>query len=187
MPPGRQMRRARITSFVPALAVLACGTLAVSVVQAAIVLVGVARGEIISDWTAFYTAAHLVWDGAGRSLYDASAQEAMQRRLFGPVGEPFGFTQPAFVAAAMAPLAAFSFRASYWAWMAVNIAMEGTLLAALWRALGERPPWQRAAVLGLAAASPLAVAVVLNGQLDFFVLAASPCSGGDGPGPPAPS
>lgn len=165
------MRRARIPSFLPALAVLACGALAVSAIQAAIVLVSVARGEVLSDWTAFYTAAHLVWDGAGRSLYDASAQEAMQRRLFGPVGEPFGFTQPAFVAMSMAPLAALSFRASYWAWLAVNVAIEGLLLAALWRALGERRWWQGATVLVLAAASAPAVAVVLNGQLDFFVLA----------------
>lgn len=165
------MRRPRTTSFVPALAVLACGALAVSAIQAAIVIAGIARGDVLSDWTAFYAAARLVWDGAGRSLYDVSAQEAMQRRLFGPVDEPFAFTQPAFVAGAMAPLAALSFRASYWAWMAVNVTMGGTLLAALWRALDERPPWQRAGVLGLAAASAPAVAVVLNGQLDFFALA----------------
>ncbi|HXF50076.1 MAG TPA: glycosyltransferase family 87 protein [Dehalococcoidia bacterium] len=165
------MRRPRVTSFVPALAILVLGALAVNAVQAAVVLASVARGEILTDWTAFYAAAHLVWDGAGRSLYDASAQEAMQRALFGPSGEPFAFTQPAFVAVAMAPLGVLSFRASYWVWMAVNIAVGGPSLAALWRAFAGVSARRRAATLALAATSTPALAVILNGQLEFFALA----------------
>jgi hypothetical protein len=160
----------RVRSFVPALAVLTAGCMLAHALIAGLVISGIARGQAVGDWTAFYAAARIVWEGNGAALYDPAVQAATQRTLFGP-GEPFAFTQPAFVAIALSPLGALSYTASFWAWFGVNLAVGTALLAGGGWATREWPPRQRMIFLGLAAVSPPAVALFLNGQLDLFVLA----------------
>lgn len=164
------MRRPRVTSFGPALAVLTGGTVLAHALIAGLMFTGVARGDPVGDWTAFYTAARMVWEGKGEALYDPEAQAAAQRALFGP-GEPFAFTQPAFVALVLSPLGALSYAASFWVWLTLNMAAGAALLALAWWSTSHWHSRDRSLALGLAALSPPAMAVFLNGQLDLFALA----------------
>lgn len=157
--------------YLPMLAMMAGGVVLLHVLAAAVVLMAVARGEGIGDWVAFYAAGTMVRTGHGASLYDAAAEVALQRSLFGDGVRAFGYPQPAFAAYAFAPLSRLSFAASYGAWFAVNAALAAMLARAAWRHLDSAPRRLRLAFVGCAALLTPAVNTLLLGQLDLVVLA----------------
>ena len=127
------------------------------------------RGHIVGDWTSFYTGGALVRTGNAAHLYDAAAQAAIQRDLFGGVN-PMGYPLPVFVAFLLAPLTRLSFVESYLVWMAINLALLAVLLRLSWRWLETVPEALRAVFL-VCAVSVTALEVLLQGQVDLFVLA----------------
>ncbi len=163
------MRRQRIRSFVPALTVLAAGALLIHTLAAITVSTGIAKGEAIGDWVAFYTAARIVARGDATSLYDPETQAGVQHALFGP-GEPFAYAQPAFVALALSPLGHLPFATSFWVWLAVNVAIGLLLLRIAWDATADWSRADRVVSLGLAAVSTPVMLSLLNGQLDLIAL-----------------
>lgn len=159
----------RPQSLLPAIAVLALGALFVDAIATITVLAYVWRGEVLTDWPAFYSAGTLVRTGDAAHLYDASVQAATQQRLFSAGFEPFGYALPAFAAFAFAPLSRLSFAQSYFVWLAINLALLGVLVWLSWSWLSELPAALRAVFL--ASATSIAVLVaVLAGQVDLFVL-----------------
>jgi hypothetical protein len=154
----------------PALRVLAGGAVALQALIGAIVLSSVARGEAIGDWVAFYAAGTIVAEGGGSHLYDAAAQHATQAALFGPEAVLNYFPLPPFAAYIFAPFASLSFGASYFAWLAINVATLGVLLVTCWRWLGESASPLRLPFVLLAGVSLPVLSVLMLGQVDLFVV-----------------
>ena len=150
------------------LAVFVAGVLAIDVIAVAAVAVLISRGHIVGDWISFYTGGTLVRTGNAAHLYDASAQAAVQRKLFGGVN-PMGYPLPVFVALVFAPLTRLSFLASYLAWLTVNVALLAVLVRLSWRWLGDVPETTRAVFL-TCAVSVTALGVLMQGQVDLLVL-----------------
>lgn len=159
----------RPQSLLPAIAVLALGALFVDAIATITVLAYVWRGEVLTDWPAFYSAGTLVRTGDAAHLYDASVQAATQHRLFGEGYTPFGYALPAFVAFLFAPLSWLSFAQSYFVWLAINVALLAALVRLSWSWLSELPAALRAVFLACATSIAVLVAV-LAGQVDLFVL-----------------
>lgn len=127
-------------------------------------------GYSASDWIAFYTGGTLVREGLGGHLYDANAQAAVQRGLFGSDAGLMGYPLPAFAAYLFAPLTRLSFVASYWVWFAVNLALLAVLVRSLWSLLDETSADLRAKFLVCVSSVPV-LNVLLRAQVDLFVLA----------------
>jgi hypothetical protein len=140
---------------------------AVAIASVAILM---SRGHIVGDWISFYTGGTLVRTGSAAHLYDASAQAAVQHQLFGSAVKTMGYPLPVFVAFLFAPLTRLSFVASYLVWLAINLALMGVLLGLSWRWL-ERVPLALRAVFLVCAVSVTALEVLMQGQVDLFVLA----------------
>ena len=128
------------------------------------------NGRVIDDWFSFYTAGTLVRTGQAAHLYDVSAQAVLQRTLMGPGARTMGYTLPMFVAVLFAPLSRLSVNASYLVWMAINLSMLAVLLCLSWGWL-ERVPQALRAVFLACAVSVTALEVLMEGQVDLFVLA----------------
>jgi hypothetical protein len=166
--PGAQTRG---SGFAPVLAALAIGIVLVHAAAAAIVLGTVARGEAIGDWVSFYAAGTMARTGDAGYLYDPSVRDAVQRALFGEGVRTIAFPQPAFFAYAVAPLSNASFAASFFAWLALNVAVTTMLARAAWRHLAGVTRATRVAIVLCASLSTPVVDTLLLGQLDLLVLA----------------
>jgi hypothetical protein len=162
------VRRGRVQSFVPALLVLVAGVLVVDAITTFIVLTLVAHGEIMTDWLSFYTSGFLTRTGDAAQLYDTTVQASTQFELFGGI-PPMGYPLPAFAAGLFAPLSSLSFAQSYFAWLAINVALLAVLVVAGWGWLSPTPKTLRLAFLG-GSATIAFVIVVLNAQVDLFVV-----------------
>lgn len=162
------------TSRLSPLAVFVAVVLLMDAVAIASVAVLISRGHIVGDWISFYTGGTLVRTGDAAHLYSASAQAAVQHELFGAGARTIGYPLPVFAAFAFAPLTRFSFLASYLMWMAVNVALLAVLLRLSWRWLDDVPQALRAVFL-VCSVSVTALVVLMNGQVDLFVLAG--CAG----------
>jgi len=128
-------------------------------------------GPVANDWLSFYTGGTLVRTGQAAHLYDASAQDAIQRGLLGADFDMvIGFLLPAFVAFFFAPLSKLSLAMSYTVWLAINIAMLGLLLRLSWRWLEAVPQALRSVFLACAVSVPV-VDILMQGQVDLFILA----------------
>jgi hypothetical protein len=160
----------RRSSGLGPLAVFVGSVLLMDAVAIGSVAVLMSRGHIVGDWISFYTGGTLVRTGSAAHLYDASAQAAVQRQLFGSDIKTMGYPLPVFVAFLFAPLTRLSFVASYLVWLAVNLALLGVLLRLSWRWL-ERVPQTLRAVFLVCAVSVTALEVLMQGQVDLFVLA----------------
>ncbi len=134
------------------------------------IVVLTSRGHIVGDWLPFYTGGTLARTGNAAHLYDASAQAAIQRQLFGAGVNTMGYPLPVFVAFLFAPLTRLSFVASYLVWLAINLALLGVLLRLSWRWL-ERVPQTLRAIFLVCAVSTTAAKVLMQGQVDLFVVA----------------
>lgn len=122
------------------------------------------------DFSAFYTAGHLVRDGLGGSLYDLDVQEAAQRELSGEnYDEPLPYAGPAFVAFVYAPLTLFPLNAAFGVMLLVNLAALAAVLAVLNGTMKEVPPRLRAVALGVTALGIPTVSVLTAGQIDLLV------------------
>ncbi|MBI2724587.1 MAG: DUF2029 domain-containing protein [Chloroflexi bacterium] len=159
-------------TFTPMLAVLALGGVLVHALAAATVLYAIASGDGIGDWVSFYAAADIVRTGHASQLYDFAIQSSVQRQLFGGGLTPNAYPLPAFVALALSPLSALSFRASYAVFSVGNLAVLATLLLAAWRYLRGLPRGLRVGFVVLAALSTPVVNTLLLGQLDLLILGA---------------
>ncbi len=153
----------------PALAMFVGAVLLIDAIGLAIVAGLMWRGHVVGDWISFYTGGTLIRTGHAAHLYDATAQAALQRDLFGGANA-MGYPLPAFVALVIAPLTKLSFAASFLVWLAVNVALLAGLLALSWRWL-ERVRVPLRAVFLVCTVSVTALEVLMQGQFDLFVLA----------------
>jgi hypothetical protein len=153
------------------LAPVVAGVIAVHALLAWSVLSLVARGDAIGDWVSFYAAGSIVLDGDGARLFDAAAQTASQRAIFGPDAALNYFPLPAFAAMAFAPLSALSFRSSYFVWLAINCVLCSALVALANVHLRGLPRPQRWFVVACLAGSLPVVNLLLLGQVDLVVVA----------------
>jgi hypothetical protein len=152
------------------LALFVVGVLLIDAVAVAAFLRLTLNGRVIDDWFSFYTAGTLVRTGHAAHLYDVSAQAALQRALMGPGGKTMGYTLPMFIAVLFAPLSRLSVNASYLVWMAINLSLLAVLLRLSWSWL-ERVPEALRAVFLVSAVSVTALEVLMEGQVDLFVIA----------------
>jgi hypothetical protein len=151
------------------LALYAGGVLLMDALAIASVVVLMSRGHIVGDWISFYTGGTLARSGNAAHLYDASAQAAVQQELFGSGVKTMGYPLPVFVAFLFAPFTRLSFVASYLVWLGVNVAALAVLLRLSWRWLAAIPMTVRAVFL-VCAVSVTALGVLMQGQVDLFVL-----------------
>ena len=160
---------ARRTTSLGPLAVFVAGVLLLDAGAIASVVALMFKGRIVGDWISFYTAGTLVRTGDVAHLYDASAQAAVQHELFGSISRTMGYPLPLFVALVFAPFTRLSFVASYLVWLGVNVAALAVLLRLSWRWLEAIPMAVRAVFL-VCAVSVTALGVLMQGQVDLFVL-----------------
>jgi Glycosyltransferase family 87 len=122
-----------------------------------------------ADFRQLYTAGYMVRLGHARQLYDFDAQLHFQRLLVGPGDVPLPFIRPAFEALLFAPFSFLHYRAAYFTFLLINVALLATcfrLLRARLDNLAEVHPWLPVAIfLGFL---PLAAAL-MQGQ-DSIVL-----------------
>src|SRR5438105_10940181 len=160
----------RPQSLLPALALLALGTVLVDVIFAGVMLSHLLQGSQLSDWISFYTGGTLIRAGKGGHLYDASAQAAVQGQLWGGGGaNMMGYPLPVFVALLFAPLSRLSFVTSYLVWLGINVALLAVLLRLSWRWLEGVHRTLRAIFLGCAV-PVTSLWVLMQAQVDLFVL-----------------
>ncbi|HXE89946.1 MAG TPA: glycosyltransferase family 87 protein [Terriglobales bacterium] len=120
------------------------------------------------DFRSMYTAAWMVRDGAGETLYDISAQWEAFRR-YSPSAEPLPFNHPPFEVPLFLPFTYLSFGRAYVTWLALNVLLVGVLAVVLTR-VSAAPPGMP--TLGVAAACfsffPTAY-MFLQGQDSIFI------------------
>ena len=160
--------RARSVVLAPLAALAICVAVGYGLI-ALVVLSDVVSGQSLTDWVSFYSAASLVREGDGARLYDLTAQAGAQRAVFGPTSDFFAFALPAFVAIVLAPLSTLPFAASYFVWLALNLALVAVFARIACRYLDGVP--RRALLIACAAASTPVFLCLLNAQVDLFVLA----------------
>lgn len=132
-----------------------------------------AGGSSTLDFSAFYTAGHLVREGLGDHLYDINLQESVQRELSGGnYDEPLPFAAPAFVAFAVAPLTGLPLRGAFVVMLAVNVAALTSLLIMLRYTMTDVPPRLRTITLAATAIAVPTVGVLTAGQTDLLVAVA---------------
>ena len=116
------------------------------------------------DFLNIYTGASLAWEGKFGALHDAATQLERERQLAPGTVELVPFVRPAFYALLIAPLAALPFRAAFWAWIGLQVAVSIGCCAWAYRRFGAD------AVLYGCMYAPLAMGI-LNGQDGAFLLA----------------
>jgi hypothetical protein len=121
-----------------------------------------------SDFVAFYTGAVIAWHGDFRNLHNVPRETQIQRAAAPSRQFPVEFVRPHVYAAILAPLALFSLRGAFVAWL---LAHTGVLLACWWWA------WRRfgSDAVPLLALFPAAIMSYAYGQdvvlfLGLFVL-----------------
>ena len=130
-----------------------------------------------ADFRQLYTAGYMVHTGAGRQLYDYSAQLGFQNRLVSREDLALPFIRPAYAALLFAPLSPLPFKEAYLVFLAINaglLVLCWVLLRSRTRSLSQIYWWLPAALF--LAYLPIAAAL-LQGQdsillLTLFVIAA---------------
>ncbi|MBW3600600.1 MAG: DUF2029 domain-containing protein [Planctomycetes bacterium] len=125
-----------------------------------------------ADFAMFYTAGRLFWEGGADQLYNQAEHQRRLLELFPGISPDFclPYRYPPFVAAAMAPLAALPYAASYAVFAALSVACGFAAAQRLSRDLRIlQGPWRRP-ILSLAAAWPVALENVLGGQAAMLAL-----------------
>ena len=104
--------------------------------------------EGLPDFSGNYTAGRILRDGYGSRLYDDVLQESIQRSFSAKAIEKRRTILPyihlPYEAVLFAPLAHFSYLTAYTIWLAVNLALLGSipfLLRRRLQALGKAPPY----------------------------------------------
>ena len=130
--------------------------------------------EGLPDFSGAYTAGRILRDGQGRRLYDDVLQESIQRSFSPRAVQKRGTILPyihlPFEALLYAPLAHFSYLAAYAIWLAVNLALLGSIPFLLRRrleALGKAPLYLW--LLAVLAFFPIFVALI-QGQDSILLL-----------------
>lgn len=123
-----------------------------------------------ADFRQLYVAGYMVRTGDAARLYDYDSQLRLQNALIAPARIALPYIRPAYQALLLAPLSLVAFRAAYFLWMAINIA----LVALSCYLLGSRFPklarvWKPLPVAVLCAFTPVWVAV-FQGQDTVFLL-----------------
>jgi hypothetical protein len=125
------------------------------------------------DFTVFYTAATMLREGQGRSLYDERAQFRVQAEFAGDIESrlgPLPYIHPPFEALIFLPLTLFRYRYAFVTWDLLNGAALFAVALVLRRhlkALGTIPPWEF--VLAFLAFFPVFVSL-LQGQDSILML-----------------
>jgi Glycosyltransferase family 87 len=123
-----------------------------------------------ADFRQLYTAGYMVRIGHARQLYDLDAQLHFQRLVVGPGDVPLPFIRPAFEALLFAPFSFLHYRAAYFTFLIINVALLAIcfrLLRARLDNLAEVHPWLPIAMfLGFL---PLAAAL-MQGQDSILLL-----------------
>lgn len=126
-----------------------------------------------SDFVAYYGGARLVALGHSSSLYNFTVLGRFEAALVHPLHVRDGvlpFIYPPYLAVTLAPLAALSYNAAYFAWLVLNCCLVGIVLYALCRYAGLRG--RAAALFWVASLSFLPVFVgVVQGQTSPLLLA----------------
>ena len=124
------------------------------------------------DFSAFYTAGHLVSEGFGNRLYDMEFQEAAQRALSGDnYDRPLPFAAPAFVAFIFAPLTALTLQGAFGVMLLANLATLGVVLLMLRGSMPDVPKHSRNLMLAVTALAIPAISVLTAGQIDLLITA----------------
>jgi len=79
--------------------------------------------EGYTDFSAFYSGAVLIRNGAGPDLYDYETQAKTQRELFAGAGSrtgPAPYYHPPFELLAFLPMTDTSYATAYWSWVIIN-------------------------------------------------------------------
>jgi len=75
------------------------------------------------DFRQSYSAAYMLRTGHGSELYDYDAQKRYQNVLVSQQNIPLPFVEPAYEAVLLEPLSRLSFRAAYFVFLAMNVAL----------------------------------------------------------------
>jgi hypothetical protein len=143
-------------------------------------LVGAALQRIVTnafdatgDFLSFYSAGQMVRSGQGADLYNAAAQEALQRVTFpGIFEEAMGFPLPVFAAWVFAPFSLLPFTPAFLLWMGLNTLLLAALVGVLSSHLAHVPALPRRVFLAVFAFSMPAVTAIIFGQVDLIVFGA---------------
>ncbi|HUG69668.1 MAG TPA: glycosyltransferase family 87 protein [Pirellulaceae bacterium] len=125
-----------------------------------------------ADFSMFYVAGQVVWDGAGERLYDQTEHQRRLQQLFPAIDSSFAlpYRYPPCVATLMAPLAALPYPLAYAVFFALSCAAWWTAARQLVSVCPElRNAWQRSlrwAILGW----PVALETLVGGQASMFAL-----------------
>jgi len=132
------------------------------------ILPRMARGG--ADFRQLYVAGYIVRTGAASKLYDYDYQLHLQNTLVGPAAAALPFIRPAYQALVFAPLSLLSYRAAYFLWMAVNVALVALSSYMLRRQFTElADAWRPLPVVVLCSFFPLSLAL-LGGQDSILLL-----------------
>ncbi len=124
------------------------------------------------DFLSFYAAGHMVRTGSGALLYDARAQEWVQRALYpGTLDHATGYPLPVFTAWLFAPLSTLPFGAAFAVFALLNVSLLAGVAAVLSKHLAGVPGMPRRVFLATFALSIPVVADVVFGQVDLVVFA----------------
>jgi hypothetical protein len=82
-----------------------------------------------ADFRSFYNAGYMVRTGAARALYDYEVEKVYQNRLISQENLAMPFIHPAYEALLFVPLSLLPYRASYFAFLGVNL---GLLVVCYW-------------------------------------------------------
>ncbi|MDA1053287.1 MAG: glycosyltransferase 87 family protein [Planctomycetota bacterium] len=125
-----------------------------------------------ADFSMFYVAGQVVFDGAGERLYDQAEHQRRLQELFPALDLRFAlpYRYPPGVAALMAPLAALPYTMAYAVFLALSCAAWWMAARQLVSVSPElRNAWQRSlrwAILGW----PVALETLVGGQASMFAL-----------------
>lgn len=126
-----------------------------------------------TDFITYFSAARLVIQGHGGSLYNLAALSAVERRVVSPYHLTYGvlpYVYPPYFAAAMAPLALVGLVPAYAAWAAVNVVLLSAALVVIQRRAALSINVVLALWLGSWTFIPTFIGL-LHGQVSFLLLA----------------
>lgn len=128
--------------------------------------------DATGDFLSFYVAGYMVRSGQGGDLYNAAAQEALQRAKYpGIFEEAMGYPLPVFAAWGFAPFSILPFTAAFLLWMGLSTLLLAALVRVMSSHLAHVPTLPRRVFLAVFAFSMPAVAAVIFGQVDLITFA----------------
>jgi len=125
-----------------------------------------------ADFSMFYVAGRMVYEGRGEQLYDPAQQQAMLRSLFPKLDPQFAlpYRYPPFVAVVLATLACLPYAAAFAVFFGLSWAFW---MGALWILTSNGPDASglaRGTVLLIACGWPVALETLIGGQASMFAL-----------------